>query len=442
MKKLVYIYWVVLAGFFHSAATHADNVVISGEFFGNETLAPAPSFCESSERFQHLQVGPIRVSSTGTYFISDGGVNLGAFNDAEWFTLLGLDTMASLYRDNYDINNPNANRVAELDDLGEVVLNAGTDYYFVIQPYCFNSSEHFPAVYAVTISGPGNITGSGAIAPFHYMEGEFTNSDPVGDISGECGANTVYNVSEPFQVERSGTHYYADIGVAIALGLLSPDYVDSNATFYNGPFDPDNPAINRMATIDDVGTIELERGIEYRVVTQPFCDNLDARGEWFFILLSQKSIPNRALSGAWFNPETSGQGILMEIYEQSNFVFMAWFTYDTSQPDPGVPYQVGHSGHRWLTAQGNYEPGSKSFTIPVYLVSGGLFDDPTAVNPAADEGTITVTFQDCKNATVSYQLTAANVSGNFSMIRILNDNASYCSSTETSLAPFENTGAN
>jgi hypothetical protein len=59
-----------------------------------------------------------------------------------------------------------------------------------------------------------------------------------------------------------------------------------------------------------------------------------------------------------------------------------------------------------------------------------------------NEGTITVTFQDCKNATVSYQLTAANVSGNFSMIRLLDDNASYCASTETSLAPFENTGAN
>jgi hypothetical protein len=306
----------------------------------------------------------------------------------------------------------------------------------VIQPFC----SDFSGTYATTISGPGNITGTGAIAPYDYMEGVFANSDPVGDITEEnCGA-TVYNVSNPFQVDRSGPHYYADIGRDIS--DISLAYVDSSATFYNGPFDPDNPTSNRMGTIDDGGVIELEKGTEYRVVTQPYCDNQDDRGDWFFILLPPKGLPNHALSGAWFNQATSGQGILMEIYEQSKFVFMAWFTYDTSQPDPGVPYQVGHSGHRWLTAQGSYVPGSKSFTIPVYLVTGGLFDDPTAVNPAADEGTITVTFQDCKNATVSYQLTAANVSGNFSMIRILNDNASYCSSTETSLAPFENSGAN
>jgi hypothetical protein len=273
------------------------------------------------------------------------------------------------------------------------------------------------------------------------MEGVFTDSDPVGDITEEqCGA-TVYNVSNPFQVDRSGTYYYADIGVDIS-AFLSPDYVDSSATFYNGPFDPDNPASNRLATIDDGGTIELEKGTEYRVVTQPYCDNQGDRGDWFFILLPAKGLPNHGLSGAWFNPDTSGQGILMEIYEKNRFAFMAWFTYDTSQPDPAVPYQVGHSGHRWLTAQGPYVPGSNSITIPVILTTGGLFDDPTAVNPGVNEGTITVTFQDCKNATVSYQLTAANVSGNFSMIRLLDDNASYCASTETSLAPFENTGAN
>jgi hypothetical protein len=430
MKKWIGILGGLLGGIVFSSAIHADNVIMSGEFFGSETLAPESSICGSGQSFPHHLVGPIRVSSSGTYNIVDGG-----FTIAFWTgNTTVIDTTTSVYQGSYNINNPNANLIVEADDVDEVTLNSGTDYYFVVQPWC----SAFRGVYSITISGPGDITGTGAIAPYDQMEGEFTNSDPVGNVTGENCADRVYNVSDPFQVSRSGTHYYADIAEDIALYLFSPDYVDSTATFYNGPFDPDNPANNRLSTIDVGGSIELQRGTEYRVVMQPECDSQGERGEWFFVLLNEKSTPNHALSGAWYNSTTAGQGILMEIYEQSKFVFLAWFTYDTSQPDPGVPYQVGHSGHRWLTAQGNYEPGSKSFTIPVYLVTGGLFDDPTAVNPAADEGSITVTFQDCMNATVSYQLTAANVSGNFSMIRILNDNASYCASTDLSIAPFDN----
>ncbi|MFC1796876.1 hypothetical protein ACFL1V_07245 [Pseudomonadota bacterium] len=434
MKKRIGILGILLAGFVFSSVIHADNVIISGEIFGTETLAPEPSWCGSGSSHPHHLVGPIRVSSSGTYNIVDGGFTIALATQNT--TILDIST--SVYQGSYNINNPNANLIVEADDVDEITLNSGTDYYFVIQPIC----SAVRGVYAITISGPGDITGTGAIAPYDYMQGEFINSDPVGNITGENCVDRVYNVSDPFQVSRSGTHYFADIAEDISLYLLSPDYVDSTATFYNGPFDPDNPASNRMGTIDIGGPIDLVRGTEYRVVMQPECNSQGKRGEWFFVLLNEKSIPNHALSGAWFNPETSGQGILMEIYEQSKFAFMAWFTYDTSQPDPGVPYQVGHSGHRWLTAQGNYSPGSNSITIPVYLVSGGLFDDPTAVNPAEEEGSITVTFQDCMNATVSYQLTAANVSGNFSMIRILNDNASYCASTDTSMAPFENSGSN
>jgi hypothetical protein len=418
MKKIISVWVVLISGFISVSTILADNVIISGEIIGTETLAPGPSWCGSSEKYPHVLVGPVRVSSSGTYYVIDG---------AWWGNI--YDVTLTAYRDSYDINNPSINRIGEFDDEDSVVLNSGTDYYFVVQPQCSTSI----GVDASTISGPGDNTGAGDNQPLGYNAGEFTQSDPVGDISElECG-ETVYNVSDSFRVAYSGTYHFVDISEYIS--SLTADYVDSQVTFYDGAFDPANPSNNRLGTLDDWGAIELEAGVDYLVVAQPYCNSQEDRGEWFFILLPSRGLPNHALSGAWFNQATSGQGILLEIYEKSEFVFLAWFTYDTSQPDPGIPYQVGHPGHRWLTAQGNYSVGSRAFTIPVYLTTGGIFDDPTVVT-LAEEGTITVEFQDCKNATLTYDLTAADVSGSFPLIRILNDNSGYCSMTESSPAPF------
>jgi len=420
MKKIIFVLVVLISGFIPISEITADNVIISGEIIGTETLAPGPSGCGSSEKYPHVLVGPVRVSSSGTYYVIDGA----------WYGDF-YDVTLTAYRDSYDINNPNTNRIGEFDDEDSVVLNAGTDYYFVVQPRCSTAS----GVYASTISGPGDITGAGIIQPFNYNDGEFTQSDPVGDISEfECG-ETVYNVSDTFRVAYSGAHHFVDISEFISSAFFNANHVDSSVTFYEGAFDPADPVNNRIGTLDDWGAIELKAGVDYLVVAQPFCNNQADRGEWFFILLPSRGLPNHALSGAWFNPATSGQGILLEIYEHSEFVFLAWFTYDTSQPDAGIVYQVGHPGHRWLTAQGNYDVGSGAFTIPVFLITGGIFDDPTAVTPA-EEGTITVEFQDCINATMTYSLIAADVSGSFPLKRILNDNFSYCSNTASSPAPF------
>jgi len=419
MIKITHLIGILLTGFVFSATILADNVIISGEIDGTETLAPAPSICGSNFEIPHELVGPVQVSSSGTYHVVDGAL------------FINYDVTLSVYNGSYDINNPNTNLVDVLDDENSIVLNSGTDYYFVVQPYCGN----FPGVYASTISGTGEITGEGVIPPYAYNMGVFTGSDPIGDISDmECGS-TVYNVSNPFKVWRSGAHHLADIGVALT--SLSSSYVDGSFTFYDGPFDPARPADNRIATLDDAGFIELQEGIEYRVVAQPYCDNLADRGEWFFVLLpSEPLFLNHGLSGAWANPDTSGQGIFLEIYEQLRFVFMAWFTYDTSQPEEGISYQVGDPGHRWLTAEGSYMAGSGNVTLTAVLATGGLFDNPAKVDRVA-EGTISLEFKDCRNGTLTYDLTDANVSGSFPLKRVAEDNAPQCTAETAIPAPFE-----
>jgi hypothetical protein len=423
MKKMILVLVVIVYGFVHTSALLADNVIISGEIFGTETAVQGPSICGSSAKYPHVLVGPVRVSSSGTYYVVDG---------AFW---INYDVTVMVYQNSYDINNPDSNKVAELDDEDPIDLNMGTDYYLVIQPWCAN----FPGVYASTISGPGNITGSGVMQPYDYMTGVFQNSDPVGDISEfQCGS-TVYNASATFQVAQTGAYHFVDVGNPLT--SLSSNYVDSSATFYEGSFDANNPAANRVVTMDDWGTLILKKDTDYRVVTQPYCDNQGDRGEWFFMLLPSKALfLNHGLSGAWYNPATSGQGILLEIYEQTKFIFMAWFTYDTMQPDPATEYNVGHSGHRWLTAQGGFAADTGSVTMPAYLIKGGLFDDPTAVDPSQEEGTITLEFKDCSHATMTYALTAGDVAGSFPLIRILEDNAAQCTEVTGVPAPFVNDG--
>lgn len=64
---------------------------------------------------------------------------------------------------------------------------------------------------------------------------------------------------------------------------------------------------------------------------------------------------NSGMTDAWFNPATNGQGMLIMVWDNIKFVFMAWFTFDTERPPADVTAILGEPGHRWLTASGPFE---------------------------------------------------------------------------------------
>lgn len=139
---------------------------------------------------------------------------------------------------------------------------------------------------------------------------------------------------------------------------------------------------------------------------------------------------NSGLNGGWYNQATSGQGILIEILPASNLAFMAWFTYDTQDPVDDVVSTIGYAGHRWLTGLGAIDYDNKSITFDLVSTAGGLFDDPQDVenSEAGAYGSFTINFTDCLNATVTYELTAQDLSGSFPMTRISADNVALCES--------------
>ena len=137
---------------------------------------------------------------------------------------------------------------------------------------------------------------------------------------------------------------------------------------------------------------------------------------------------NSGLNGAWFNPETPGQGIVIEVLPVTDRVFMAWFTYDTQAPADGVVANVGDAGHRWITGLGVIDHENKTITFDLILTTGGLFDNDQGVTNSAPEsyGAMTISFEDCANATVVYNLIAQGLSGSFPLSRISTENIALC----------------
>ena len=113
-----------------------------------------------------------------------------------------------------------------------------------------------------------------------------------------------------------------------------------------------------------------------------------------------------ALSGNWYAPATSGQGLTVEVNPNSGIAFSAWYTYVPNGTGAGVAAQ------RWYTAQGNFTPGSRSIVVQINETTGGMFDTPTPPGQkTVAVGSGTLAFQSCTAATFSYNFTGGSSSG-------------------------------
>jgi len=135
---------------------------------------------------------------------------------------------------------------------------------------------------------------------------------------------------------------------------------------------------------------------------------------------------NPGLNDAWFNEATGGQGFFINVFPDSDLMFLSWFTWDLERPPGSVPFQLGDPGHRWLTAQGNYELGVA--TLDVVLTHGGVFNaaEPEAQNDPDPYGTLTVSFSDCNHGEVVFDLPSVGESGTIPITRVSDNNVPVC----------------
>ena len=98
------------------------------------------------------------------------------------------------------------------------------------------------------------------------------------------------------------------------------------------------------------------------------------------------------LSGNWYNPQQAGHGFQLEM-ATNNVMVAIWFVY---APDV--------SGQNWIYAQGTYDRTTNSVTLPAIMLTHAKFP-PNFVESdvqRTDWGTLTFSFSDCNNGTVTW----------------------------------------
>lgn len=137
---------------------------------------------------------------------------------------------------------------------------------------------------------------------------------------------------------------------------------------------------------------------------------------------------NVGLNDAWYYPVTNGQGFFINVFPDIGYVSLSWFTYETERPPEDVTANLGEPGHRWLMALGTYS-GNQAL-MDISITSGGIFDTPTEVAEVND-GTIILTFTDCENGMVEYDIPSIDRKGVVPIQRVVGDNVALCEALNT-----------
>ena len=135
---------------------------------------------------------------------------------------------------------------------------------------------------------------------------------------------------------------------------------------------------------------------------------------WIATLASAQQVINEGMDGAWFNPATPGQGILVDVDE--DFFFLAWFTYD-----PMAVATDGEDAHRWYTAQGRIDRSidDSGAELALFETRGGFFNSASET-VTEETGTASISFSTCTNADFSYAFSGGR-SGSFALERLAPD---------------------
>jgi hypothetical protein len=419
MKRMVFAGMALVALVMTPGLALASNSLLAGIFDGTEDVMDRVSgTCFGSEQLSYQDVGTFQVSAGGDYWVYDA------------IDYTGVDVVALIYDGQFDPDSPLLNLITfpGIDFAQLVSLVGGHEYRLVVQRFCANNETKWAhgekGAWAVTFSGPGNVVSPSVRTVPEFTEGAFTNSDPTATT--DCSSAAQYHVSGPINVSVSGTYYFQDVLQESSLG------VDVCVQVYSAPFDPNNPNANRVLNNSGFGELDfderinLEAGQDYYFVAQPWGSS--SLGEYFYVLAPPAPFRiNKALAGAWFNPQTNGQGVFVDVYDARNQMFVGWYTFDLSRPVDGTA-QLGEAGHRWLTGLGAISGGEAS--LDVYLARGGAFDavDPPIDDPQTVVGSMSLEFTDCLTGTLEYDLTTPVVSGQIPLQPLADDHVELCES--------------
>ncbi len=124
-------------------------------------------------------------------------------------------------------------------------------------------------------------------------------------------------------------------------------------------------------------------------------------------------------SGSWYNPNTSGQGLILTVdptQAAGPMLFGGWFTYTPNGQQTG-----GGASQSWFALQSTQAGQAGSFAANIYAGSGGAFMNPASKVTTTNVGTANVVFSSCTSMTVTYNFSAGvnkGLSGTTSFVRL------------------------
>lgn len=118
--------------------------------------------------------------------------------------------------------------------------------------------------------------------------------------------------------------------------------------------------------------------------------------QWNVPWHSTVALNQHGLTGVWYDPTTSGQGLLIETYKDlvapgQGYIAAGWYTFDVASS----------GGQRWYTLQGAANSGVVSSDLGIYTAVGGNFNSVPKVS-ASQVGTATLSFSSCTTGLLSY----------------------------------------
>jgi hypothetical protein len=117
---------------------------------------------------------------------------------------------------------------------------------------------------------------------------------------------------------------------------------------------------------------------------------------------SAPNIDQQGLTGSWYQPATSGQGMEIEVFPDhvapgTGFLQGGWFTFDA--------VASGGADHgRWYTFGGDVRAGDSAAVLPLYQNVGGNFDALPVIS-AVQVGNVGLSFSDCTAGQLNYTFT-------------------------------------
>ncbi len=125
-------------------------------------------------------------------------------------------------------------------------------------------------------------------------------------------------------------------------------------------------------------------------------------------------------SGSWYNPGTSGQGLILDVDRTKTpgpILFGGWFTYAPNGQQTG-----GGASQNWFTIQSSDAPAQvNAYSAAIVSGSGGAFLDPASKVTTTTVGSANVVFTSCTTATLTYSFTAGanqGLGGTQSLVRL------------------------